>query len=154
MKQKNPFVDNLIQLNQRLIKSKMNSKIVIIGGGVAGISALSKLLENGYKNVILLEAENRIGGRVHTVDFGNSVVELGAQWCHGEKDNSVYEMVNKFDMLDKTPMNHVMCKMITSEGISKPEANQLWPLIMGILENCEEDVKNSKESLGTYCTRK
>lgn len=45
-------------------------KIVIIGAGASGIAAASKLLENGYQNVTILEAENRIGGRVYSTRFG------------------------------------------------------------------------------------
>ena len=48
-----------------------DKKIIIIGAGISGISAASKLIENGFKNVIILEAKNRIGGRIHTVDFGS-----------------------------------------------------------------------------------
>uniref|UniRef100_A0A1B0DF33 Amine oxidase domain-containing protein n=1 Tax=Phlebotomus papatasi TaxID=29031 RepID=A0A1B0DF33_PHLPP len=65
----------------------MNAKIVVIGAGASGISAASRLLKNKFTNVVILEAEDRIGGRVYTEPFGNNVVDLGAQWCHGEKNN-------------------------------------------------------------------
>lgn len=54
--------------------------IIIIGAGAAGISAATKLITNGFTNVTILEAENRIGGRVHSVPFGGTIVDLGAQW--------------------------------------------------------------------------
>lgn len=57
-----------------------SEKVVIIGGGAAGIAAAAKLLANGYENVIILEAEDRIGGRVWTVNDGDKLLELGAQW--------------------------------------------------------------------------
>lgn len=47
-----------------------NPRIVIVGAGVSGIAAASKLFENGFTNLILLEAENRIGGRIYTAKFG------------------------------------------------------------------------------------
>lgn len=55
-------------------------RIIIIGAGVSGIAAASKLISNGFRHVILLEAENRIGGRIHTVPFGANVLDIGAQW--------------------------------------------------------------------------
>lgn len=58
----------------------MDKKIIIIGCGAAGIAAGTKLIKHGFKNVILLEAENRIGGRIHTIPLGENVVDLGAQW--------------------------------------------------------------------------
>lgn len=57
-----------------------NVRILIIGAGVSGISAAAKLIERGFSNVVILEAENRIGGRVYTETFADSVVDLGAQW--------------------------------------------------------------------------
>lgn len=44
------------------------------------VAAATKLLSNGFKNVTILEAENRIGGRVNTVPFAANVVDLGGQW--------------------------------------------------------------------------
>lgn len=57
-----------------------NIKIVVVGAGISGISAASKLIENGFSNVTILEAEKRIGGRVHTIPFAANCVDLGAQW--------------------------------------------------------------------------
>ena len=54
--------------------------MVIIGAGLAGISAAVKLVESGIENVVILEAENRIGGRIHSVPFAGSVIDLGGQW--------------------------------------------------------------------------
>lgn len=45
-------------------------RIVIVGAGAAGIATASKLLENGFEDVLILEAENRIGGRINTTEFG------------------------------------------------------------------------------------
>lgn len=47
-----------------------NAKIIIVGSGPSGIAAASKLMENGFTNVLILEAEDRIGGRVYTTKFG------------------------------------------------------------------------------------
>ena len=44
--------------------------IVIIGAGPSGIATASKLLEHGFNNITILEAEDRIGGRVYTTKFG------------------------------------------------------------------------------------
>lgn len=58
----------------------MNKRIIIIGAGSAGIAAATKLKLNGFHNITVLEAENRIGGRINTVRFGENVLDLGAQW--------------------------------------------------------------------------
>jgi monoamine oxidase len=56
--------------------------VLVIGAGAAGLSAAEKLREAG-KRVIVLEARDRIGGRVHTIRE-RGVVEAGAEFVHGE----------------------------------------------------------------------
>lgn len=46
------------------------TKTIIVGAGAAGIAAASKLLQKGMKDFVILEANDRIGGRVHTLNFG------------------------------------------------------------------------------------
>jgi monoamine oxidase len=62
--------------------SPKKSKVIIIGGGFAGLAAAYSLHKKKIP-FVLLEARNRIGGRVHshTIDAEeNLVVELGAEW--------------------------------------------------------------------------
>lgn len=44
-------------------------KIIIVGAGAAGIAAAARLIEKGLENIKILEAKDRIGGRIHTVEF-------------------------------------------------------------------------------------
>lgn len=74
--------------------------VVIIGAGPAGLAAATYLLKHNLTDFIVLEAENRIGGRVNSVTFGDAIVELGAEWCHGQEGNVVYEMVKDLDLLE------------------------------------------------------
>jgi phytoene dehydrogenase-like protein len=58
---------------------------LIIGAGMAGLSAARELQHSG-KTVAILEARDRIGGRVWTdTRFAHFPVELGAEFIHGEK---------------------------------------------------------------------
>lgn len=68
------------QLLKRCHHFSMDKKIIIVGAGPSGVAAATRLVSKGFKNVTILEAENRIGGRVNTVPFGANVVDLGAQW--------------------------------------------------------------------------
>ncbi|MBC7923851.1 MAG: FAD-dependent oxidoreductase [Ferruginibacter sp.] len=59
--------------------------VLIIGAGAAGLMAARELAKAG-KKVIILEARDRIGGRIHTLEAaGFSVpVETGAEFIHGD----------------------------------------------------------------------
>ena len=45
-------------------------KFLIIGGGISGLSAASHLAKNGFRDFRLLEARNRLGGRIATMQIG------------------------------------------------------------------------------------
>ena len=50
-------------------------KLIIIGAGASGLAAASQLIKLGFnaENLIILEAQSRIGGRVHTVIEGKII---------------------------------------------------------------------------------
>src|ERR1051326_4609858 len=64
------------------IFQKVNKTILVIGGGIAGLSAALELLREGCA-VTLLEAKDRFGGRIQTIQSGSLPVELGAEFVHG-----------------------------------------------------------------------
>ena len=49
---------------------------------MAGLAAARRLAESGIP-VMVLEARNRVGGRIHTQREGNEIIELGAEFIHG-----------------------------------------------------------------------
>jgi monoamine oxidase len=59
--------------------------VVVIGAGAAGLAAAARLAEGG-RSVLLLDARDRVGGRVDTRHEPGLVapVELGAEFIHGE----------------------------------------------------------------------
>ncbi|MGH9452706.1 MAG: flavin monoamine oxidase family protein [Terriglobia bacterium] len=65
-------------------------EVLVIGAGVAGLAAAHTLAAEGVK-VRILEARNRIGGRINTLqDPVLSIpIELGAEFIHGRPDELV-----------------------------------------------------------------
>lgn len=45
-------------------------KIIIIGAGMAGLSAANHLIQNGMNDFVVLEARKRIGGRIVSIKVG------------------------------------------------------------------------------------
>jgi polyamine oxidase len=58
----------------------------VIGAGIAGLTAARRLSDADYQ-VVVLEARDRIGGRIHTVDDLGVPIDLGAAWIHGSGGN-------------------------------------------------------------------
>lgn len=57
--------------------------VVVLGAGMAGVTAARALTQGGL-DVVVAEAGDRVGGRVHTIrDLTGSPVEAGAEFVHG-----------------------------------------------------------------------
>jgi monoamine oxidase len=69
--------------------------VLIIGAGIAGLAAANRLLERGFKNVTILEAQNRIGGRIQTDRSLGVPLDLGAAWIHGPSGNPLSPIAKK-----------------------------------------------------------
>ncbi len=73
-------------------------QIVVIGAGIAGLTAGGLLLEAGHE-VVVLEARDRVGGRLDTVqpDGWPIPIERGASWVH---DVDASDLADTLDGLD------------------------------------------------------
>ena len=66
------------------MKSETDFEVIIVGAGAAGLAALQVLDRAGLR-VMVLEARDRVGGRICTVHDALSPLplELGAEFIHG-----------------------------------------------------------------------
>lgn len=79
-------------------------KVLIVGGGIAGLTAAIELAKTNCE-VVLLEAQNRLGGRIFTIYSGGTPVELGAEFIHGGNEEFWREIREAGLETVKTP-NH------------------------------------------------
>ncbi|KAI8997016.1 hypothetical protein BDB01DRAFT_769532 [Pilobolus umbonatus] len=75
-----------------------NTKVLIIGGGVSGISAALNLTASGITDFMMVEARDVLGGRAQDVPFGDVNVELGCNWVQGLGTNPIHQLANKYKM--------------------------------------------------------
>lgn len=78
-------------VSNRYAESQLG-QVVVIGAGMAGISTALTLQEAGY-GVVVLEASNRVGGRIRTDRSLGVPLELGAARLRGFKKNPVMPFV-------------------------------------------------------------
>ncbi|XP_008543772.1 spermine oxidase-like [Microplitis demolitor] len=134
-------------------------RVIVVGSGASGIAAASRLLQYGFNNTTILEAENRIGGRIYSIEMGDYLVDMGAQWVHGEKSNVVFELAGPLGLLERFSdsglnFNH---KIFGSSGVVIPES-VATPLIDYFINNVThiyDDIDNLKTgSFGEYAEPK
>ncbi|MEO1704603.1 MAG: FAD-dependent oxidoreductase [Pseudomonadota bacterium] len=90
------------------------SRIAVIGAGIAGLAAAAALTEAG-REVTVIEARDRIGGRIHTADLGDGRVDLGASWIHGIEDNPLADIARRTST-EMRPTDWSAIKMFNANG--------------------------------------
>lgn len=64
----------------------MNKRILIIGGGPAGLTAAYELARKGWTNVIVLEREKQLGGISRTLQFKGNHIDIGGHRFFSKSD--------------------------------------------------------------------
>ena len=57
----------------------IETDVVVVGAGVAGLAAARRLVAEG-RDVVVLEARDRVGGRLWNTELGGEANELGGEW--------------------------------------------------------------------------
>jgi len=75
-------------------RSARDESVIVIGAGIAGLAAARELDSAGY-NVTVLEASQRIGGRIYTNRDLGLPVELGASRVQGIRNNPMIPLIEE-----------------------------------------------------------
>src|SRR5437588_3662331 len=142
-----------------------STNVIVIGAGAAGLAAARDLSRGGCK-VVVLEARDRIGGRVFTHRNSDSPVpiELGAEFVHGKSPEIInvaraanlelYEVSERhwfFGEDGKISKSHDFWKKIESllhEMKSVGDDQTLWQFLQSLPD--DEETRRAKEILTRY----
>jgi monoamine oxidase len=122
----------------------MEGSVVIVGGGIAGLTAGVELLSLGWR-VTILEAKHRLGGRIHTIRSGNTPVELGAEFVHGDNP-ALRDFIDQAELSTQTVKDK---NQVFRDGRLQPVA--LWDRISEIMRRIDPDAPD--EPFATFVQR-
>jgi monoamine oxidase len=123
--------------------------VVILGAGVAGLAAARRLTSAGLK-VVILEARDRVGGRIHTLrEPGWPVpVEAGAEFIHGRPEN-LWSIVRAAGLTPYEVSDH---HWQVQGGQPRPlDFAPLWEKIFNRLQNLSGDDRSFADFLENEC---
>lgn len=122
----------------------MNYKpTIIIGAGLSGLTIASHLEEHDF---FILEARDRIGGRVHTVSLGEKTIDMGAAWIHGSVNNPLNPFLNYDEMIpvsDRNPWIHPDTSKIQNMCLTE----ETWRQIANEIANMKD------KTIGEACAK-
>jgi monoamine oxidase len=73
---------------------RSRGRVIVVGAGIAGLAAARDLRARGFE-VVVLEARDRIGGRIWSHRGLGFPVDLGASWIHGADGNPIAEIARE-----------------------------------------------------------
>ena len=83
------------------LKNNQGKKVLVVGAGIAGIGAAQLLQKAGYE-VVILEARQRIGGRIWTDRSLGTAIDMGASWIHGANGNPITKLTKQYQIKTAT----------------------------------------------------
>lgn len=152
-------------------------KTVVVGGGIAGLSAAYRLIEsnrNGLE-VTLLESSDRFGGTIRTIEHGGCLVELGPDSFLSSKPwlKNLAERLGVADQIIPTSRTHRRSHVVYQgklhrlpEGFLMMAPTCFWPMLTSSLfsfagkARCAFDLIlprraiSGEESIGSFVRRR
>ena len=112
----------------------ISTKITIIGGGLSGLYAAYLLEQAGITDYVLLEARNRLGGRI----YSNQGFDLGAAWIWPDINPELMQLLEKLELtaFEQNELGDILIeKSLNSTPIRLPKqfyATQFMRLVNGM----------------------
>ncbi len=100
-------------------------KVIIVGAGMSGLSAARMIADAGW-DVVVVEAKDRIGGRVWTDNSLGTPLDMGASWIEEATGNPMTSLANEYG-LKTIETNWDSINLYNSDGsmISSTEAARI-----------------------------
>ena len=112
--------------------------VMVIGAGIAGLAAARRLQAQGAR-VAVLEARNRIGGRVWTdSSIAGVPLDLGASWIQGTTGNPITALARTFSLRTSvTDFENIALYDSAGRRLSDPEVARIETKYRGVLQQVD-----------------
>lgn len=128
-------------------------EVIVIGAGISGLTAARDLSIDGY-DVVVLEARDRIGGRIWTSRDLGVPADLGASWIHGFEDNPISRLARRHgleilrtDISSVSPARYRSVALYDEDGrrLSENEIVEISDMMADFLEFIQQKQNEGRE---------
>jgi len=129
-------------LAKEQVPASKKKRLLVIGAGLAGLATAKELQRHGH-DVVVLEARDRIGGRIWTsTKWPDMPLDFGATWIHGVKGNPLTGLADDI-RADRvaTKYERSITYNTSGQALSKAEGERLDALtkqVFGALKNAQD----------------
>jgi monoamine oxidase len=129
--------------------SSFDADIIVLGAGAAGLAAAARLVEAG-RQVAVLEARERTGGRIHTLHPRGWELPLegGAEFIHGDPAETWAIVRAAGSMTEEVPDEHTTRRNGSLEPL---QFDEVWVTIRERMDDLGEDDRPFAEFLRSSC---
>ncbi|KAK6207039.1 flavin containing amine oxidase [Colletotrichum tabaci] len=131
-------------------EEKKPPHVGLIGAGLAGLRCAEVLIDRGVR-VTILEARDRIGGRIHQSKLLNQVVDMGPNWIHGTEDNPVLQISQEVGVslcaVDDTMQIFEPNGTSMPKALADEELETVWSLIGEAFKYSNEECLDIRSDL-------
>ena len=141
-----------VGLLQDLQCSELDTDVLIVGAGLAGIQA-GRRLSRRFDDFIILEGQNDIGGRIKNVPFHGASIEVGANWIQGSREdgdeghrrrNPILHLRDRFGLRGNfTDYDDLTMYVSNGEIPSDEIVDEYFEELESIVEHLEENLADS-----------
>lgn len=107
--------------------------VVVVGAGISGLAAAKKLTEKGFR-VTVLEAQEKVGGRLRTNRTSGIAFDEGASWIHGITGNPITTLAQQagmttFPSIDENRKSYDLGGVVRSAATYDKAETELYTIL-------------------------
>lgn len=113
--------------------------VIVVGAGIAGLAAAKQLKENGFQ-VLVIESQDKVGGRLRTNRSLGIAFDEGASWIHGIDGNPITSLAQQagmttFETLDESRTSYDVGGVLRNEATYDAAESELYTILNSMMNN-------------------
>ena len=125
--------------DNNLISAAKDKTVVVVGAGISGLAAARDLQKVGFK-VIVLESQDRVGGRLRTERSLGFAFDEGASWIHGTRKNPITDLakeagITTFETVDESRKSYDVGGVLRNTTVYDKAEDELYDILASIMKS-------------------